>query len=68
VNLKHILTASFAIFSKWRKSNLVKALMELCNKYIQLQERVKQLEKENALLLKRIEQDTIKATSLFKVD
>jgi transposase len=63
VNLKHILTASYAIFSKWRKSNLVKALIELRNKYIQLQESVKQLEKENALLRKRIEQDTIKATN-----
>lgn len=63
MNLKEILIASFNVFSKWRKSNLVKALIELRDKYIQLQDRVNQLKKENTLLRERIEQDKIKATN-----
>ncbi|MBC8275534.1 MAG: IS66 family transposase [Chloroflexi bacterium] len=64
MNLKEILIASFSVFSKWRKSNLVKALIELRDKYIQLQDRVNQLKKENALLREQIEQDKIKATNI----
>ena len=63
MNLKDILITSFNILSKWRKANLVKALIELRDKYIQLQHRVNKLENENTLLKKQLEKDKIKATN-----
>jgi len=55
VNLKDILITSFNTFFKWRKAKLVKALIALRDKYLQSQTRVNQLEKENTLLKKGVE-------------
>jgi len=46
VNLKEIFITSFNTFFKWRKAKLIKALVELRDKYLQSQTRVNQLEKE----------------------
>jgi len=46
VNLKEIFVASFNTFFKWRKAKLIKALVELRDKYLQSQTRINQLEKE----------------------
>jgi len=61
VNLREIFTTNFNIFFKWRKAKLVKALIELRDKYVQSQTRVNQLEKENKLLKKQLEKNKIKA-------
>ncbi len=63
MNLREIFTTNFNIFFKWRKAKLVKALIELRDKYLQSQNRVNQLEKENTLLKKQLEKDKIKATN-----
>ena len=63
MNIKDILITSFNILSKWRKANLVKALIELRDKYIQLQHRVNKLENENTLLKNQLEKDKIKTTN-----
>ena len=63
MNLKEIFITSFNIFFKWRKAKLVKALIELRDKYLQSQTRVNQLEKENTQLKKQLEKDKIKATN-----
>ena len=51
------------MFFKWRKAKLVKTLIELRDKYLQSQNRVNQLEKENTLLKKQLEEDKIKTTN-----
>jgi transposase len=48
---------------KWRKAKLVKALIELRDKYIRSQTRVNQLEKENTQLKEKLEKEKIKATN-----
>jgi hypothetical protein len=56
VNLKEILVTGFNSFFRWRKVKLVKALVELREKYIQL-------DRENAQLRQRLEQEKVKATN-----
>ena len=56
MNLKEILITGFNTFFRWRKARLIKALFELRDKYIQL-------EQENAQLRLRLEQDKIKTTN-----
>ncbi len=63
MNLKDILITSFNTFFKSPKAKLIKALVELRDKYLQSQNRVNQLEKENTLLKKQLEKDKIKATN-----
>ncbi len=63
VNLKEIFITSFNTFFKWRKAKLIKALVELRDKYIQSQSRIKQLEKEITQFKEKLEQDKIKATN-----
>ena len=63
MNLKDIFITSFNTFFKWRKAKLIKALVELRDKYLQSQTRVNQLEKENTQLKDRLEKDKIKATN-----
>ncbi len=63
MNLREIFTTNFNIFFKWRKAKLVKALIALRDKYLQLQSSVNQLEKENAHLKEKLEKDKIKATN-----
>jgi cell division septum initiation protein DivIVA len=48
---------------KWRKAKLIKALIELRDKYLQSQARVKQLEKQIAELKKKVEHEKIKDTN-----
>ncbi|MCP4270917.1 MAG: transposase, partial [Gammaproteobacteria bacterium] len=63
MNLREIFTTSFSMFFKWRKANLVKALIELRDKYLQSQTRVNQLEKKITQLKEQLEKDKIKATN-----
>lgn len=63
MNLREIFTSSFNIFFKWRKAKLIKALIELRDKYLQSQTRVNQLEKEITQLKEKFEQEKIKATN-----
>lgn len=63
MNLKEIFTTSFNMFFKWRKAKLVKALIELRDKYLQSQTKVNQLEKQIAQLKEKLEQEKIKATN-----
>jgi hypothetical protein len=63
VNLREIFTTNFNIFFKWRKAKLVKALIELRDKYLKSQTRVNQLEKEITQLKEQLEKDKIKATN-----
>lgn len=56
MNLKEILISSFNAFFRWRKAKLIKALVELRDQYIQL-------EQENDQLRKRLEQEKVKATN-----
>jgi cell division septum initiation protein DivIVA len=51
------------MFFKWRKAKLIKALIELRDKYLQSQARVKQLEKQIAELKKKVEHEKIKDTN-----
>jgi hypothetical protein len=46
-----------------QKANLVEALVQLREKYLQLQGKVKQLEQENALFYKQIEKEKIRDTN-----
>ena len=63
MNLREIFTTNFNIFFKWRKAKLVKALIELRDKYLKSQTRVNQLEKEITQLKEQLEKDKIKATN-----
>ena len=63
MNLKDIFITNFNTFFKWRKAKLVKALIALRDKYLQLQSSVNQLEKENTQLKEQLEKDKIKATN-----
>lgn len=63
MNLKEILVTKFNIFFKWRKANLVEALLQLREKYLQLQGKVKQLEQEIALLHEQVEKGKIRDTN-----
>jgi transposase len=63
MNLKEIFKTNFNKFFKWRKAKLVKALVDLRDKYLQAQTRVEQLEKENTQLKEQLEKDKIKATN-----
>ena len=56
MNLTEILISSFNAFFRWRKAKLVRALVELRDKYIQL-------EQENDRLRKHLEQEKVKATN-----
>ena len=51
------------MFFRWRKAKLVKALVDLRDKYIQLHSKVKHLEQENARLSEQIEHEKIKDTN-----
>ena len=63
MNLREIFTTSFDMLFKWQKAKLVKALIELRDKYLQSQTRVNQLEKEITELKEKFEQEKIKATN-----
>ena len=63
MNLREIFTTNLNIFFKWRKAKLVKALIELRDKYLKSQTRVNQLEKEITQLKEQLEKDKIKATN-----
>ncbi|BBO87650.1 IS66 family transposase [Desulfosarcina ovata] len=63
MNLKEIFKTSFDMFLKWPKVILVKAIVELRDKYLQAQDRINQLEKENAQLKRELEQEKIKNTN-----
>ncbi len=63
MNLKDIFITSFNTFFKWRKAKLIKALIELRDKYLHSQTRVNQLEKEITQLKETLEQEKIKATN-----
>ena len=56
MNLKEILVSGFNAFFRWRKAKLVKAIVDLRDRYIQL-------ERENAELRKRLEQEKVKTTN-----
>lgn len=56
MDLKEILITGFNTFFRWRKTKLVKALVELREKYIKLVQ-------ENAALRQRLEQEKVKATN-----
>jgi len=56
VNLKEILITGFNTFFRWRKARLIKALVELRDKYLRLEE-------ENARLRLRLEQEKVKAAN-----
>lgn len=63
MNLKEIFTANFNMLFKWRKTKLLKALIELRDRYLQAQARISKLEKENIQLKEKIDQEKIKATN-----
>ena len=63
MNIKTILTTTFQILSAERKVNLVAAVLKLRDKYLQLQNRVRQLELENTQLKEQLEREKIKATN-----
>jgi transposase len=63
VNLREIFTTNLNIFFKWRKAKLVKAIIELRDKYLKSQTRVNQLEKEITQLKEQLDKDKIKATN-----
>ena len=63
MNLKEILITGFNTFFRWRKARLIKALVELRDKYLQLEAQVRRLEQENAQLRLRLEQDKVKAAN-----
>lgn len=56
MNLKDLLIPGFNTFFRWRKARLVKALVELRDKYVQLAQ-------ENAMLRQRLEQQKVKETN-----
>jgi len=64
VDLKDAFIASYNRLLGWKKSNLVRIVIELRDKYIQLQTRVHELEEQNAQLTKQIDQDKIKTVNL----
>jgi transposase len=63
VSLKEILITGFNSFFRWRKAKLVEALVSLRDKYLRLQTRVKELEKEITELKETHEQEKIKDTN-----
>ena len=63
MNLKEILITKFNIFFQWKKAKLIEALVDLREKYLQLQTKINQLEQENARLLEQIEREKIKGTN-----
>ena len=63
MNIKTLLSATYQILTGWRKANLIKAVLELRDKYLQAKNRADQLEKENTELKKQLEQEKIKATN-----
>ncbi len=63
MSLKEILITGFNSFFRWRKAKLVEALVSLRDKYLRLQTRVKELEKEITELKKTHEQEKIKDTN-----
>ena len=63
MNLKEILITSLNALFRWRKTKLIEALVQLRDKYIQLQSKVKELEQENVQLRDQLEQDKIEATN-----
>jgi hypothetical protein len=58
-----IFKTNFNMFFKCRKAKLVKALIELRDKYLHSQSRVHELEKENTELKAKLEQLMVKATN-----
>jgi cell division septum initiation protein DivIVA len=63
MDIKEILTKTYNTFSGWRKSNLVTALINLREKYLQLQDRVRRLEQENKRLKEELEQEKIRTVN-----
>ncbi|MBC2743823.1 MAG: IS66 family transposase [Desulfosarcina sp.] len=63
MNIKTILTTTYQILSGWRKANLVAAVVKLRDKYLRLQDRVRQLEQENTQLKEQLEREKIKETN-----
>ena len=63
MSLKEILIARFNSFFRWRKAKLVEALVTLRDKYLRLQARVNELEKEISELKQTREQEKIKDTN-----
>ncbi len=63
MNLKEILNTGFEAFLKLPRVDLVQALIELRDKYLQSQTMVNQLEQEVSQLKKRLDKEKIKATN-----
>ena len=63
MDINEILIASFSSIIGWPKAIVAKALIRLRNRYIELEDRIKKLEQENAKLKEQLEQGKIKATN-----
>lgn len=63
MDIKTLLTTTQQILSGWRKDNLIAAIVRLRDKYLQLQDRIRQLEQENTQLKEQMEREKIKATN-----
>ncbi len=63
MNIKTLLTTTYQTLSGWRKVNLVAAVVKLRDKYLQLQDRIRKLEQENAQLKEQLEREKIKDTN-----
>jgi hypothetical protein len=63
MNIKTLLSTTYQTLTGWRKANLIKAVLELRDKYLQAKNRADQLEKENTELKKQLEQEKVKATN-----
>jgi transposase len=63
LNLKEILNTGFEAFLKLPRVDLVQALIELRDKYLQSQTMVNQLEQEVSQLKERLDKEKIKATN-----
>ena len=63
MDIKYILSATFAILSKWSKSKLLRAFEYLRDQYIALEQKTNELEAENAKLKEQIKSEKIKTVN-----
>ena len=63
MDIKYILSATFAILSKWSKSKLLRALEYLRDQYIELEQKTNELKAENAKLKEQIKSEKIKTVN-----
>ncbi len=61
LTIKAIIAASYIVLSKLSKSRLLKVLQTLRDKYIELEEKIKKLQAENAKVKKKIKNQKIKS-------